>query len=345
MRRHQVSRFPLRSARACRVRPEELPVVQNTPSGRSATVRLLTCLGVELELTHLRHFLAHYTGLGIPNSNMHLILNALEPDDPNLAAAARIVTGFGAPPPRHWIAPYTSDGMWSERRRLQRDSVRPGEWVVNADVDEHHRYPAPLPDIVRHCEAKGYNGVQGFMIDRLASGGALQPVRDAPDLASQFPIEAEVSLSLLGRGEHHGVDSTTKLMLHRAEVLPGRGGHNPAACGAAPRYLAGQRLALHPRAADPAFRFAYPFRVDHYKWTATRETTIRRRIATPGVSPAGEAEGGRMSRYLARHGRVRPEDVTLRSEGASSVRLPWKALSLRMRLGARLRTTLGTRHR
>ena len=109
-------------------------------------------------------------------------------------------------------------------------------------------------------------------------------------------------LSLMGRGEHHGLDGTVKLMLHAHDVLPSRGGHNPFADGAPPRFLAGARLARHPGIADPAFRFAYPFRVDHYKWTATRQDTFNRRLSTPGVSPAGAEVGGKMTRYLSEHG-------------------------------------------
>ena len=44
------------------------------------------------------------------------------------------------------------------------------------------------------------------------------------------------------------IDSTVKTMLHRAEVLPGRGGHNPHRDGARARFPAGPRLALLPRA-------------------------------------------------------------------------------------------------
>ncbi len=298
---------------------------------------VVTCLGVDLELAHVPHFMRHYTSIGVAARDIHVLLNTADPDSPNLEAAEAMLAAFSAAPPTRWIAAYTSDTMWAERRRLQQKLDRPDAWILNADIDEHHQYPAPLDRIVAHCRAKGYNAVQGFLIDRLATGGDLAALADAPPLAAQYPLESEVDLSIMGRGAHHGVDGTLKLMLHHASVLPSRGGHNPSPEGAPPRFVAGGRLASFPRATDPAFRFAYPFRVDHYKWTATRLTTFRRRLATPGVSPAGRETGEKMTTYLARHGRVRLEDVAVRPPGARRTDAGWTLFCLRMRLAARAR--------
>ena len=63
--------------------------------------------------------------------------------------------------------------------------------------------------------------------------------------------------------------------------------------------------------ATPSIRFAFPFQSAHYKWCATRLPTVERRLAMPGVSPAGREYGGKLRDYLARHGRIRLEDVAL----------------------------------
>lgn len=312
-------------------------MMQERTLHEDAAVRVMTCLGVDLEMPHLRHFLNHYIGLGVNPANIHLIANTQDAASPGLAQTAEILAEFGAPAPYLWIEQYTSDGMWQQRRDLQRRHAQPGDWIINADIDEHHQYPTALSAIIQYCEMKGYNCVQGFLVDRLAHEGELAQLNEEPPLAQQYPLEAEVHLALVGRGEHHGIDGTTKLMLHRWDVLPSRGGHNPWAKGAEPRYLAGLRLATHPRATDPEFRFAFPFRVDHYKWTATRQRTFERRIAAPGVSAAGREVGGKMISYLSKHGRIRPQDVSVKSAQMSKSWLGWKALSLRMRLGARLR--------
>ncbi|GFE64898.1 hypothetical protein [Litoreibacter roseus] len=270
-----------------------------------------------------------------------MILNSADPDAPGFEQAERILADLGAAPPRRWVERYTSDGMWAERRRLQRDIADRGDWILNADVDEHHAYPGSIGSVIAHCETKGYNAVQGVLIDRLSETGALNPVLETPPLSVQFPLQAEMHLSLMGRGKYHGVDGTTKLMLHSARVLPSRGGHNPSPEGEAPRYLVGGRLATFPGVMRPEFRFAFPFRVDHYKWTATRETTFKRRIETPGVSAAGKEVGGQLTRYLAEHGQIRLQDVAVhKGHRASS---SWKFLAFRMRLAARMRAKFAQR--
>lgn len=82
--------------------------------------------------------------------------------------------------------------MWAERRAMQRAVARPGNWIVNADLDEHYEFPAPLRKVVAYCRHKGANCVQGPMIDRSSPGGILRPVANALSLAEQFPVEADV---------------------------------------------------------------------------------------------------------------------------------------------------------
>ena len=317
--------------------------IESVPA-KPPAIRLVSCVGVDLELPHLQHFLQHYHQLGVQPSHMHVLLNTADPASPRLAVARDILTAFGVVDVRDWIAAYTSDSMWEQRRLLQQDIAHPGDWLINADVDEHHAYPAPIKEICDYCRQKGYNGIQGFLIDRLARNGELLEVTDRPELAQQFPLEAEVNSTLIGSGQHHGVDSSIKLMLHSHDVLPGRGGHNPSQQGSVPRFLAGGRLATFPQAMNPTFRFNYPFRVDHYKWTSTRKTTYERRIATPGASPAGLEEGSRVTRYLNTYQRVRPEDVHVRKATAGRSQY-WRLLSLRLRLQARLQHFLAQRQR
>ena len=298
---------------------------------------MISCLGVELELPFLPHFLDHYEGLGIAPGDIHVILNARNADAPGLAEAAALLSARGAAGPHAWIAPYTSDAMWAERRALQTRIAAPGVWILNADADEHHAYPAPPAEIAAWCDGKGINAVQGVMIDRLAPDGRLAPVAATPALAAQFPVAAETAIALFGRRRGSGLDGTVKLMLHRADVFPSRGGHNPlGGAGPPPRFLAGARLATFPRTDDPAFRLRFPFRVDHYNWTATRAESLQRRLATPGVSEAGRVFGGQVLAYFERTGgRIRAEDVAT-GPGTPPAR-GWRRRMLGMRLAARAR--------
>lgn len=298
-------------------------------------IRLVSCVGVELELPHLSHFIRHYRDLGIPPSHMHILLNTTDEASPRLAAAKTLLAEEGVEDVREWIATYTSDSMWAQRRQLQQEVAEPGDWIVSADVDEFHQYPAPLQEICRYCLSKGYNCVQGFMIDRLADNGELVEVRETPELARQFPVEAEVLLALAGLGDHHGTTGTTKLMLFRQDVLPSRGGHNPWKDGGTPHFLAGAKLSTFRQVNFPHSRFRYPFRVDHYNWTSTRKKTLEKRVATPGVSPAGMELSTKLINYLHQHGRIRLGDVMTRDPAARR-HGDWRWVNLRYRLQARL---------
>ena len=277
----------------------------------AARVRLLSCVGVELELALLGHFLDHYLDLGIAPDRVHLLLNARDAGSGAFDAADAICAARGVAAGARWIAPYTSDAMWTRRRALQARVAGPGDWIVNADVDELHRYPAPLEEVVAYLEAGRFGAVQGVMIDRLSADGTLTAPAPAPSLAEQYPVAADVSLSVIGTGVAHGLDGTIKLMMHRHDVLPNRGGHTAIGSERRTRYAAGARLAVFPGAADPVWRFGFPFRVDHYKWTATLQRSLALRLATEGVSVAGREYGGRIERYLGQHGRIRLADTAV----------------------------------
>ncbi|WP_090114969.1 hypothetical protein [Limimaricola pyoseonensis] len=292
--------------------------------GPPATVRLVSCLGVELDLEMLPHFLRHYAEIGIAPEAMHFSLHAETAQSPRLAEAERILAEFGAAEPARWIDTYTSDAMWEERRRLQRAVAAPGDWIVNSDIDEHYLFPAPLAEVIAHCDKVGANCVQGVQIDRFAPEGALAAVAPEPALAEQFPVSGEASFHVFRAGKHYGISGTTKLMLHRAEVLPRRGGHNPEGLTAnsrqaesdGPRFLLGRPLHTLPRLADPAFRFAFPFQSLHFKWTASRLPTVARRVETPGSSPAEAENGEKVQAYLTEHGRMPLDKVVLRGAKA-----------------------------
>ena len=306
----------------------------STPQDNSVVLRVISCLGVELEGDLLPHFLAHYRRLGVPAENIHVILNAQRDDAPGLAIAEAVLRAHGAARARRWIAPYTSDAMWAERRILQRHVARQDDWILNADADEHHVYPCDPATVASYCCAKGYNAVQGVMVDRLAPDGVLAPVAPAPMLEAQFPVAAEVAVTLFQRGGRE-LDGTVKLMMHRGDVLPSRGGHNAGAEGAPPRYLAGARLAAIPGMARPATRARFPFRVDHFHWTVRRRASLKRRLSTPGASVAGRVFGTQVLDYLANSGRIGVEDVTIISSRPPAA--GWRRRMLGMRLASRLR--------
>jgi hypothetical protein len=292
-------------------------------------IRLISCVGVETELALLGHFIAHYRDLGIAPERMHMILNTTDPASVNLQRARALLAEAGTAPAREWIGPYTSDAMWAERRALQADIADPSDWIISADIDEFHEYPAPLPQFLKACAERAVTAVQGVFIDRLAPDGWLAPVKLDEPLAEQFPVEADVICSIGRTGQHHNWFGTVKMMAFRGELFPSRGGHGLLE-GARARYLYGVPLGRFRRIAKPGFRFAVPTRVHHYKWTETLPATLERRLTTPGVSPAGAEYGGKLMRYLSKRRRIPPEDVPSRRHSAFD-RLPWQLRVLWLR--------------
>lgn len=280
-------------------------------------VHLVTCVGVDTEYDHLPHFLDHYQALGLRAPNIHVTLNTDDPASLNLKKAQELLLTRAAAAPNIWIAPYTSETMWAQRREIQREHVPTDGWVISADVDEFHEYPEPLADFLRLCEKRGVNCVQGVFIDRLAPNGELVPVREDQSIHDTFPLQADVQCRVAQRGENHDWHGTVKLMAMKASILPTRGGHHPENGPEPVRYLFGRQLAAFPNIGQAWFRFLIPLRVHHFKWTASMPGTLRRRLATPGVSVAGAEYGQKLLDYVDAHGRIRPADVAIRSR-------PWR---------------------
>ena len=278
-----------------------------------AHVHLVSCVGVDTEYSHLPHFLAHYRSLGVPVRNMHITLNTDDAGSPNLQHARALLDEHGVAAPTIWIAPYTSESMWARRRAVQQEQVPPDHWVISADVDELHEYPAPLADFLEHCDARCVNCIQGVFIDRLAPDGHLVTVDENQPIQETFPVQADVQCSIAQQGENHNWHGTVKLMAMKGNILPTRCGHHPEDGPEPARYLYGRQLAAFPYIGQAWFRFLIPLRVHHFKWTASMADTLRRRLATPGVSVAGAEYGRKLLDYIEAHGRIRPEDVAIRS--------------------------------
>ncbi len=297
--------------------------------------RLLTCVGVRTDLDLLPHWLAHFVALGVEPGRIHAILNATEPDDPGLARAAGILAAAGAAPPETWIAPFTSNTMWDERRSLQSRLGGDG-WFLSADVDEFHEFPEPMDRFLARAERDGFDCIQGVFIDRLAPGGKLAPVGATPAITEQFPIRAEVGFAIGGTGATHGRGGTVKIMAMRGDVRPSRGGHNQVK-GTPARQLYGMALGDMPDVERPGFRFAVPTRVHHYHWTAALPDRLRKRLATPGVSPAGVEYGTKQLNHIDRHGGIDLAAVPLMPDAD---RWPWRLRLRAIRAIARVRGTL-----
>ena len=279
---------------------------------RHQGIHVLSCVG-QRDVDLLPHFVQHYDELGVPREQIHVIVHVGAGDPGGANRLRAVLAGLGLEPAMLWRGPYTSGGLWQRRRGIQRRLVPAGAWVLNADVDELHAYPAALSEVVAHLDEQGLDLLQGPMLDRVAPDGVLAPVEPRPaeggrTLAEQFPVVADVMCPVGAITSADDADGTVKMMLHRATVLPGLGGHNPWVARHGPwrregvAYAAGRPLADFPEIVDPAWRFAQPAAVHHYKWTAGLAEAVARRREAKGASQKGSAYGMAVLDHLEAHG-------------------------------------------
>lgn len=309
------------------------------------SVRLISCVGVEHDLALLPFFLEHYLELGIAPSRMHIVLNAPREGTEEIARARSILEAHRVEPEERWIEPYTSGAMWEKRREVQRRVADATDWVVSADVDEFHEFPAPLPAFLAYCERKGVNCVQGVFIDRLASGGQLAAVSSEASIWEQFPIKADVMCTMRQTEPDGWWYGTVNVMVCRGDVFPDRGGHHPLSGKRDISYLFGRQLAKFPWITKAAFRFSVPLRVHHFKWTDTLVAGLRRRLDTPGVSSRGQSYGQRLLDYFDQENGIALDDVPIMPHDPVEY-VPWRAQVNALRVGAvAVRCTHSVRYR
>ena len=302
-------------------------------------IMLISCVGVQDDLPLLPHFLAHYRDLGIREGAAHVIVHAPDPAHPGVAEARSVLAEFGHEPAEIWTDPYSSAAMWERRRVVQSGVASDCDWIINADVDELHEYPDQLSRVRDWCKARSFTCVQGPFIDRIAHDGRLARVSAAAPLEAQFPVKAEAMLRIAGTGVHDRY-GTVKMMLHRGDVHPGRGGHHPRSGSGPVRYALHRPLAEFPAITHPAFRFAHPFKVHHYKWTDSLVTGLQRRIADPNVSPAGHDYGTRLLAYFEAHEGFDLQELA-RDKRKSPAGLPWRLRMTALRRQSQLRSMMG----
>ncbi|MGF1607125.1 MAG: hypothetical protein ACFB22_12395 [Rhodothalassiaceae bacterium] len=300
-------------------------------------LKLISCVGVRYDLPLLRPFIHHYRDLGVAPAAMHFLLNGGGSEDAAIGAAQAILREEGVAEPVVWTEAYTSDRMWAQRRALQSRVAGAQDWVISADVDEFHEYPADLADLLRHCDRQGVNCVQGVFIDRVAADGRLISLSHGDSPWQTYPVQAEIMCALARTGAHHDWYGTVKVMAIKGDLLPSRGGHHPlGGQSRAPAYLFGRPLGSFPLIDRPWLRFSIPCRVHHFKWTDTLIPSLQTRLATPGVSRAGAEYGAKILAHLEQ---THAFDLHCfpRRRPTPFDRLPWR---LRVHLIRRLAPTL-----
>lgn len=290
---------------------------------RPSRLKLTSCVGVAHDLPLLQPFVRHYRALGVAPEHMHILLNGGAADAANLAHARDILKAEGCAEPTLWTEAYTSGAMWAQRRALQSRIAGADDWVISADVDEFHDYPAKLPRLLARCDDWGVDCVQGVFIDRVAADGRLAPLPLGASPWTHYPVQAEIMCALAKTGAKHDWYGTVKIMAIKGDLLPSRGGHHPLnGQHRQPRFLLGRPLGAFPMIHRPWLRFRIPFRVHHFKWTDRLIPSLQQRLATQGVSAAGADYGAKLLAYFERTERLDLRRFARRQPMLYD-RLPW----------------------
>ncbi len=181
-------------------------------SDASSDIVLVVAMGYDIRLAEWH--LQHYKALGVTrilldiqtgSGNTDLLLKDVE------KAAEKHGAEIVYTEPGRYL------GTRQRRERLVDRFCEPGDWLVVADVDEFHEYPASLHRIVHYCESGGYDFVMGELVDRLACDGTLPDLDERP-LSAQFPLGSNLTRNLCGGWAR-------KVVICRNNVSLGEGNH------------------------------------------------------------------------------------------------------------------------
>lgn len=247
-------------------------------------IHLVTVVGGRACLGTLRQFLAHYIDSGVDSVvlNVHATTRKGDVVGQIEAIAADFGIGMSSIVIGPWSQVINPMLYWVSR------VTQPGEWFVVADHDEFQVYPDQLGAIVKTCERRGYDYVEGCFIDRAAKSGQLEAVDPAQTLWTQYPVGCQLSAKVLRANSY-------KVVLAKGSVMLGGGQH---------RALSG--------VGCPPLTCYVP--VHHFKWTGGIELALadRVRLYTRLSEPFGE-ESTRFLEWLGGKGRMDLGDPMLRA--------------------------------
>jgi inorganic pyrophosphatase len=132
----------------------------------------------------LPHWLGHYHGLGIEE----FFLEVVEPANEQTISQIR---------------------QCAAKWQLSTNSPAADGWFIDAELEEFHEFPAPIPVVIAACEAARINAVHGRVVDHVARDGVFPQLRPTPSVWEQFPFGCRLSECLWPK-------STPKVMLRKA---------------------------------------------------------------------------------------------------------------------------------
>lgn len=176
-------------------------------------IHLITVVGSRLDL--LPHMLRHYRTLGVDDMTVGLHLESMSSIFYNEAAS--ICESFGANIGPIYVGSWYP-GVNPFLYAIMQERA-PEDWYILADVDEFHIYPSALNTFLQAIADRGFDYVNGCLVDRLGPGGTLPAVEADRPLWQQFPLAALITDTIL-KGD------VRKVVAARGHVVLGVGQHS-----------------------------------------------------------------------------------------------------------------------
>jgi hypothetical protein len=147
-------------------------------------IRLITVIGHGVEL--LPQFIEHYQ-YQVDEINIVVYISGVDPEI-GLKVEDKI-----KPYPNVKILYFVSGKVfdWIKVTELYNKVkyTHPEDWWVVADIDEFHVYPYnDLRDMVKQCDAHGWELVRGGFIDRIGKGGVFSAFNPNESVFETFPL-------------------------------------------------------------------------------------------------------------------------------------------------------------
>jgi hypothetical protein len=214
-----------------------------------------------------REMLCHYRGLGVSNYTIHSHSTHTSNNCSNLSVAS----DYGIEIRSNIIGPWHF-ALNTVLYTLSR-AHNPQAWFILADQDEFQVYPDGLAAALEFCDRRGYDYIEGILIDRIASDGRLREVSGPRTLWEQYPLGGIVSGRIGGA-------CINKIVAARGHV----------------RLTHGQHHAISGKGCPVAAMYVP---VHHFKWVESIERSMRSRST---LNAQYSAECKRIVAHLSRHG-------------------------------------------
>lgn len=257
--------------------------------------RLVTVIGESLDL--LPHMLQYYKSVGVEEIIIHAHLNSY--DQSRIEHISEAASHFDVKVSSFNIGPWfpTTNLHLYELSRAD----HPQDWFLLADQDEFQVFPDELLDVLGFCNRKGYDFIEGCLIDRVSTSGELGRATTDQPIWSQFPIGSVFAARCLG-------SVANKIVAAKGFVKIGIGQHH-----------------AYTGIACPSSEVYIP--VHHFKWVEGLFSRLDQRVQFLNLiqkAPFSNAglylsECRRFMAYFERKGRIEIEDPQLLAAACGSI--------------------------